>query len=46
MERAFAEEAGKKLEVLIVLGGDGTIRTAAEVCPKRDPILFRFPGER
>ena len=29
MEPSFAEAAGQKLEVLIVLGGDGTIRTAA-----------------
>jgi diacylglycerol kinase family enzyme len=32
MEPSFAEAAGQKLEVLIVLGGDGTIRTAAEEC--------------
>ena len=46
MERSFAEAAGQELELLIVLGGDGTIRTAAEVCAERDPILSRFPGER
>ena len=32
MERAFAKAFGQKLEVLVVLGGDGTIRTAAERC--------------
>ena len=30
MERSFAEATGHNLNVLIVLGGDGTIRTAAE----------------
>lgn len=44
MERSFAEAAGQKLEVLIVLGGDGTIRTAAEVCADRGPYLIPLPG--
>ncbi len=44
MERSFAEAAGHKLEVLIVLGGDGTIRTAAEVCAKKGPYLIPLPG--
>ena len=44
MERSFAEAAGKKLEVLIVLGGDGTIRTAAEVCAEKGPYLIPLPG--
>jgi diacylglycerol kinase family enzyme len=44
MERSFAEAAGKKLEVLIVLGGDGTIRTAAEVCADKGPYLIPLPG--
>ena len=46
MERFFAEAAGQKLEVLIVLGGDGTIRQLQRHAPKREPILFRFPGGR
>jgi diacylglycerol kinase family enzyme len=44
MERSFAEAAGQKLEVLIVLGGDGTIRTAAEACAKKGPYLIPLPG--
>ena len=44
MERLFAEAAGQKLEVLIVLGGDGTIRTAAEVCAEKGPYLIPLPG--
>jgi len=44
MERSFAEAAGHKLEVLIVLGGDGTIRTAAEVCGEKGPNLIPLPG--
>jgi len=44
MEPSFAEAAGQELEVLIVLGGDGTIRTAAEVCAERGPYLIPLPG--
>ena len=44
MERSFAEAAGQKLEVLIVLGGDGTIRTAAEACAEKGPYLIPLPG--
>jgi diacylglycerol kinase family enzyme len=44
MERSFAEAAGQRLEVLIVLGGDGTIRTAAEVCAEKGPYLIPLPG--
>jgi diacylglycerol kinase family enzyme len=44
MERFFGETAGQKLEVLIVLGGDGTIRTAAEACAERGPYLIPLPG--
>jgi diacylglycerol kinase family enzyme len=44
MERSFAEAAGQKLEVLIVLGGDGTIRTAAEACAEGGPYLIPLPG--
>jgi diacylglycerol kinase family enzyme len=44
MERFFAEAAGQKLEVLIVLGGDGTIRTAAEACAEKGPYLIPLPG--
>ena len=44
MEPSFAEAARQKLEVLIVLGGDGTIRTAAEVCAQEGPYLIPLPG--
>jgi diacylglycerol kinase family enzyme len=44
MERSFAEAAGQKMEVLIVLGGDGTIRTAAEACAEKGPYLIPLPG--
>jgi diacylglycerol kinase family enzyme len=44
MERWFTEATGQKLEVLIVLGGDGTIRTAAEACAERGPYLIPLPG--
>jgi len=44
MERSFAEAAGQKLEVLIVLGGDGTIRTAAETCAEKGSYLIPLPG--
>ena len=44
MERSFAEAAVQKLEVLIVLGGDGTIRTAAEACSRRGMYLLPLPG--
>jgi diacylglycerol kinase family enzyme len=43
-ERAFAEAARQKLEVLIVLGGDGTIRTAAEACAEEGLYLIPLPG--
>ena len=44
MERSFAEAAGQKLEVLIVLGGDGTIRTAAEACAEKGLYFIPLPG--
>jgi diacylglycerol kinase family enzyme len=44
MERSFAEAAGQKLEVLIVLGGDGTIRTAAKACAEKGSYLIPLPG--
>jgi diacylglycerol kinase family enzyme len=44
MERSFAEAAGQELEVLMVLGGDGTIRTAAEACAEKGSYLIPLPG--
>ena len=44
MERAFAEAFGQKLGVLVVLGGDGTIRTAAERCADEGRYIIPLPG--
>jgi diacylglycerol kinase family enzyme len=44
MELSFAEATEQKLEVLIVLGGDGTIRTAAGACAEKGPYLIPLPG--
>jgi len=40
----FAEAARHNLDVLVVLGGDGTIRTAAEGCTEEGPYLIPLPG--
>jgi diacylglycerol kinase family enzyme len=44
MEPSFADATEQKLEALIVLGGDGTIRTAAEACAEKGPFLIPLPG--
>ena len=44
MTRSFAEPTEQSLDVLIVLGGDGTIRTAAEACAGKGPYLIPLPG--
>src|SRR3954466_3316361 len=44
IETAFAEMATHHPEVLAVLGGDGTIRTAAEACSGTDTSLLPLPG--
>jgi diacylglycerol kinase family enzyme len=44
MEPSFADATEQKLEVLVVLGGDGTIRTAAEACAGKGPFLIPLPG--
>jgi diacylglycerol kinase family enzyme len=44
IERAFAEATINNPEVLVVLGGDGTIRTAAEACTGSDTYLLPLPG--
>lgn len=41
---ALTEAAGHELELLIVLGGDGTIRAAAEACGGAGPLLMPLPG--
>jgi diacylglycerol kinase family enzyme len=44
MERSFTEATDQKLDVLVVLGGDGTIRTAAERCGAERLYLIPLPG--
>jgi diacylglycerol kinase family enzyme len=44
IERAFAQMARHKPNVLIVLGGDGTIRSAAEACSGTETYLVPLPG--
>lgn len=44
MDRFFSEAARQKLDVFIVLGGDGTIQRAAEACAERAPFLIPLPG--
>jgi diacylglycerol kinase family enzyme len=44
MEQFLAEAAGQKLDIFIVLGGDGTIRTAAEACAEKESYLIPLPG--
>lgn len=41
---AFADVEKRDLDVLVVLGGDGTIRSAAELCAKDGPLLIPLPG--
>lgn len=41
---ALEEANGHELDVLIVLGGDGTIRSAAETCSANGPFLVPLPG--
>jgi diacylglycerol kinase family enzyme len=44
MEQSFEEAIAKELAMLIVLGGDGTIRKAAETCGKTGCYLIPLPG--
>ena len=44
MQRSFAAATGQNLDVLIVLGGDGTIRTAAEACAEKGSYLIPLAG--
>ena len=44
VEKALAEVGQHHLDVLIVLGGDGTIRAAAETCTESGPYLVPLPG--
>lgn len=42
--RALDRVLAGKPDVLIVLGGDGTVRTAAERCEPSGPVLMPLPG--
>ncbi len=44
VEIALHEVAGNELDVLILLGGDGTVRAAAEACGGDGPLLIPLPG--
>jgi diacylglycerol kinase family enzyme len=44
MTRSFVEATEQSLDVLIVLGGDGTIRTAAEACAEKGSYLIPLAG--
>src|SRR4029450_9730849 len=44
MERSFTAAPRQKLGVLVALGGDGTIRTAAEACAAEGRCLIPLPG--
>ena len=44
IEQSFEQAAAHKPEVLIVLGGDGTIRTAAEACHQHGGYLIPLAG--
>ena len=46
IERAFAEAATEKPRILAVLGGDGTIRSAAKRARELILIFCRFRVER
>ena len=44
MTRSFVEATEQSLDVLIVFGGDGTVRTAAQTCADKGPCLILLPG--
>lgn len=44
VEAALVEAKAAGLDVLIVLGGDGTVRAAAEACEPDGPYLIPLPG--
>lgn len=44
LPEAFKEVKKRDLDVLVVLGGDGTIRSAAELCTTDGPYLIPLPG--
>lgn len=44
VDQAVVEAKAHELDLLIVLGGDGTIRAAAESCDEAGPLLMPLPG--
>lgn len=44
IDEAFAASSAYAPDLLIVLGGDGTIRAAAETCTSMGPFLMPLPG--
>ena len=44
MAQSFVKATEQNPDVLIVLGGDGTIRTAAEACAEKGSYLIPLPG--
>lgn len=44
MEKAFSEAKAYAPDILVVLGGDGTIRAGAEACTSEGPYLVPLPG--
>jgi diacylglycerol kinase family enzyme len=44
MTRSLIEATGQNLDALIVFGGDGTIRAAAEACAEKGLYLIPLPG--
>lgn len=44
LESALDKVLAERPDVLVVLGGDGTIRTAAERCEPSGPLLMPLPG--
>lgn len=44
VDQALDEATDSGLDVLIVLGGDGTIRAAAQQCDEAGPLLIPLPG--
>jgi diacylglycerol kinase family enzyme len=44
MDAAMADAIGRKPEIVVVLGGDGTARKAAELAGPKGPPLILLPG--
>lgn len=44
VDQAVADAKAHELDLLVVLGGDGTIRAAAEACGPSGPLLMPLPG--